>query len=163
MVGLLGQSAALLRCYVWLLFIGMCCLASPVTTATTTTAACNSFPPSELDALKSLYESTLGINWEWQPLTTGNKWSFVSDTVNPCSDDWQGISCVYTTSSGTKRDCFVEKLNLDNYNLVGSIPGSLAQLSMLTSLDLSSNPHSVCSLQSHPLDISLTGKWSIGR
>jgi Leucine-rich repeat (LRR) protein len=108
-------------------------------------------PPSqsEINALHDLYTSTNGENWSWRQNTTkyGSIWDFNTQPVNPC-DDWQGISCGLLQSGQTA----VEALYLPSYNLTGSIPQSIGNLSYLYLLDLNFNnisgrlPSTVCSI-----------------
>eukprot|EP01039_Chlorochromonas_danica_P007880 gene7880-8692_t len=107
-------------------------------------------PPSseEITALRDLYYATNGYNWTWlYPLSTyGNKWDFSTEVVNPC-DDWQGVTC-QNGSAGS----FVRKLELVSYNLTGSLPPGMANLTNLLELVLDYNnlqgyiPAGLCSL-----------------
>jgi len=82
----------------------------------------NGTPPSQVEALIALYNSTGGP--KWSPV----QWNISSD---PCLDGWEGIKCdqynnVYTVS-------------LQNNNLVGTIPSDIENLPALQFLYLSSN------------------------
>ena len=75
----------------------------------------------ERAALMALYDATNGNNW-----TDSTNWG----TDEPL-DHWHGV-----TASGGDR---VERLNLNNNNLTGSIPPALGDLSNLVSLFLHNN------------------------
>jgi Leucine-rich repeat (LRR) protein len=90
-------------------------------------------PDIEIAALQDLYDATNGDFWNWDG--PGNKWNFTDP--NPCADAWQGINCSQVPSGNT----YVHVLGVDlyDYGLVGSIPGTLQQLTQLTTLDLATN------------------------
>lgn len=99
---------------------------------------CTSAPPdTEVRALQALYDSTQGEDyWAWQPTdTAGQVWNFTT-SPNPC-DNWQGVEC---RQANTALPCQVDSLVLDGYDLVGSIPRALSNLTGLTTLQLSNNP-----------------------
>jgi Leucine-rich repeat (LRR) protein len=91
-----------------------------------------SVPDTELAALQELYDTTNGDSWNWYG--EGNKWNFTDP--NPCVDSWQGVNCSQTPSGGFLH---VTALGLNEYGLQGSIPLSIAQLTKLATLRLSSN------------------------
>ena len=78
-------------------------------------------PDTERDVLTTFYESTDGPNW-----TNNENW--LSDKP---LDQWFGI---VTNASGR-----VERLNLENNNLSGRIPGELGQLASLRVLNIANN------------------------
>ena len=56
-------------------------------------------PASEWNALYDLYNATSGENWRWRlnPVA-GISWNFSDFSINnPCTDQWQGIACKFTT------------------------------------------------------------------
>lgn len=102
----------------------------------------NSFRASELLSLQSFYNSTNGQYWTWDPFSddSGIPWNFTSLNVNPCSDSWQGLSCIEVTSDeGTVYDTVVE-LELPYFNLSGFISNDgVRGLTNLQEIMLTSN------------------------
>jgi Leucine-rich repeat (LRR) protein len=92
-------------------------------------------PVAELNALQDLYESTEGAKWLWRPRVDGAVWNFSGDP-NPCVDKWQGLEC---TPASPEPFRYVVSLDLSYYNMYGSIPASISNLTQLILLDLSSN------------------------
>ncbi len=93
------------------------------------------FPTSEYFALQDLYASTNGSFWHWLNTTDQSiPWNFTNPTVNPCLDNWQGITC-----SCSIVICSVSMLILESHNLIGRLPDSIGQLSNLTILNLKRN------------------------
>ena len=76
-------------------------------------------PIQEVLALHSLYKATDWDNWYWR--TTGKvHWNFTHIAEqNPCYPIWQGVECV---------DGYITELTLDAYNLRGSLPSQLSNL-----------------------------------
>jgi len=99
-------------------------------------ALSSTIPDYEMQALKDFYDSTDGV-W-WGKSFNDGQWDFTDDNVNPCAIDkaWKGLSCVYDSSNGIFH---VTSIDLQGYNLRGTLPSSLGQLSKLTYLFLSSN------------------------
>jgi Leucine-rich repeat (LRR) protein len=95
--------------------------------------AVKNIPSSEYNALYDLYESTDGPHWSWTNLSTSIPWNF-SHNANPCSQKWQGVTCVCTASI-----CHVTQLSLIKHNLSGPLVGTIGMLTHLTTLDLSNN------------------------
>jgi Leucine-rich repeat (LRR) protein len=89
-------------------------------------------PDTEIAALQDLYDATNGTYWNWHG--EGIKWNFTEP--NPCVDAWQGVDCSQIPSDGFLH---VTDLSLNEYGLQGSIPSSMAQLTQLATLRLSSN------------------------
>jgi Leucine-rich repeat (LRR) protein len=89
-------------------------------------------PETEIAALQDLYDATNGTYWNWHG--EGIKWNFTEP--NPCVDAWQGVNCTQIPSDGFLH---VTELILDKYTLAGTIPLSIAQLTQLATLRLSSN------------------------
>ena len=92
--------------------------------------------------LYDLYESTAGDNWRWK----GNNghWNFTSSITHdndPCevNNMWQGINCTYIGNNNSYYNRFISSINLTSYNLHGTIPSSISNLTYLQYLDLSSN------------------------
>ena len=88
------------------------------------------FNASEYSALKYLYDSTGGEYWTYYGTTDGH-WNF-SDPQPCVPTPWAGLTCDYSNVS-------VVKMYLSGFNLTGTIPASLGNLSQLESLDLYSN------------------------
>lgn len=106
-------------------------------------------PPHELQSLRDLFEVTHGENWRWLNASfSGIPWNF-SSNANPCADSWQGILCSQVPINGYKN---VIALALNLRHLVGTLPSSLFNLTMLRAMQLSSNnlygvfPHTVAQL-----------------
>jgi Leucine-rich repeat (LRR) protein len=89
-------------------------------------------PESEIAALQDLYDATNGDFWNWEG--PGNIWNFTNP--NPCYDFWQGVNCSLVAANGFLH---VIELSLCEYGLEGTIPASVAQLTQLATLRLSSN------------------------
>ena len=89
----------------------------------------------ERSALHDLYTATHGKHWKW----TGpaGRWNFSDPLVNPCETNltWQGITCA---SSGESL-YYVTTINLTDYNMAGSIPASLSQLTGLQEIIFNAN------------------------
>lgn len=100
-----------------------------------------SFPSIEYDALNDFFTSLDGSSWYWkQPYSQyGVPWSFRGANVtNPCTEGWQGVSCSCLNST-TAIEYHVASLILHSMDLLGTIPASLANLTMLMTIDLSTN------------------------
>ena len=97
----------------------------------------NSFPPIQLEALESLYNSTNGIDWDWKrPYEEyGYPWNFSHPYPNPCTERWQGVTC----SSDCPAQCDLISLSLPIYGLEGTIPSELGSLTNLQELSLNNN------------------------
>eukprot|EP01040_Poterioochromonas_malhamensis_P021406 gene21406-biopygen7121 len=86
---------------------------------------CSQAPPqSEINSLLALYSSTAGNQWTVS-------WNL--STSNPCAG-WHGVKCCRKETV-----CHVVALQLPDNNLVGSLPSTIGDLSMLETLDLSFN------------------------
>lgn len=98
-------------------------------------SSCSSIPNSELQALQALYNHTNGENWNWQlnEKEYGIPWNFTQLNPNPCTQDWQGITC-------DSMNCHVISLQLSDYHLEGILPSTLSELSELQILLISENP-----------------------
>jgi Leucine-rich repeat (LRR) protein len=90
------------------------------------------FPASELQALRDLYLSTNGSDWSWrtnnQSELVGQPWNFSTSQTNPCTQNWQGVTC---SSQCTISPCNVTGLDLTAMNLCGELPTSINQLTEL--------------------------------
>ena len=105
----------------------------------------------EIFALLALYTSTLGENWKWQnEQVAGPKWNFTREAngnfmYDPCksaapvSQTWQGITCSKPPNQCNIGPCQINKIELSRYNLFGTLPFELSNLTSLVSLYLSSN------------------------
>ena len=80
-------------------------------------------PASERAVLQALYTGTAGAGW-----TNSTNWN--GAVGSDCT--WFGVSC-------TVGDANIEQLNLSGNNLVGSLPATLNQLTLLRNFDASSN------------------------
>jgi hypothetical protein len=87
---------------------------------------------SSFAALKSLFISTNGNNWVWNPSSpSSTHWNFSKlDPSQPCLNSWQGITC-------DSDDIIV--LDLSSFNLVGQLPSDIDGLKNLKNLYLESN------------------------
>ena len=89
-------------------------------------------PDYEISALYDLYNSTKGSEWIWTP-SKGEPWVFADD-VNPCVEEWQGVTC-----SSNETVLHVLNLYLDGMRLSGKLPESLGNFTELLALSLNSN------------------------
>ena len=96
----------------------------------------STFSTIERQALSDLYASTDGDSWNWWQLTDTVTWNFSSLTVNPCTENWQGINCTYIE---TISEYHVTSIILSKHNLHGSLPNSIGEFSYLQHLQLDSN------------------------
>jgi hypothetical protein len=102
-------------------------------------------PSTERRALQDLYESTDGVHWNYGSSSAGTHWSFDDPDVNPCAEGWYGVQCSNNRITG---------LTLVGSNLIGTIPESLSQQTMLMHLDLGGNlligrvPITLCQIKS---------------
>jgi hypothetical protein len=71
---------------------------------------------AEYLALEALYNSTQGEMWRWDPAPEETEWHFPSSLDAPCSDEWQGVTCV---TIFVDRTCAVVELLLNARNLTG--------------------------------------------
>lgn len=112
-------------------------------------------PPSEIEALHAVFNSTNGHNWNWRNASEGRVWVFDA-SANPCTDNWQGVSCSLLPPLN------VVNLTLFDFNLHGSLPNELGNLTKLTFLRIAQNnglvgtlPHTLSKLSRlDALDIS---------
>ena len=106
----------------------------------------SNIPIAERQALQDLYESTDGTHWNYSSSSSaGTHWSFDDPDVNPCVEGWYGVQCV---------DNHITGLSLAGIHMIGTIPESLSQLTMLMHLDLGGNlligrvPTTLCQIKS---------------
>ena len=106
----------------------------------------SNIPSAERQALQDLYESTDGAHWNYgSSSSAGTQWNFDDPEVNPCVEGWYGVHCV---------DNHITGLSLSGINMIGTIPESLSQLTMLAHLDLGGNlligrvPTTLCQIKS---------------
>ena len=81
----------------------------------------------EVDSLRDLYLSTAGAHWRWRPAALGAVWDFTTDpdtgeAPDPCAEEWQGVTC-----SGVVNT-YISGLRLNRFNLTGTIPESICNL-----------------------------------
>jgi hypothetical protein len=97
----------------------------------------------EINALRSLYDSTAGDHWLWQneslygPFTSSHQ-------SDPCNDEnkvWQGITCSSPPNMcSLTEQCVIVSLQLQEYGLVGSLPPEMfILLTSLTNLQITSS------------------------
>lgn len=109
----------------------------------------NNVSSREISALYDLYTATRGYNWTWRSTSYGQIWNFSTNPVDPCN--WQGISC-NTSSNINYNNTFIYSLELVNYNLRGSIPASISNLTYLNVIYLNENyltgkiPNTTCDM-----------------
>ena len=111
-----------------LLLLSSSSSSSSLQLTTTTTTIDNNILDYERDALQDLYISTHGDHWRWNGGKKG-KWNFTNSNVNPCDEYnvWQGLNCTNISSI-----YYITHLNLTEYNLIGTLPDSIGNFSMLT-------------------------------
>jgi Leucine-rich repeat (LRR) protein len=103
-------------------------------------------PSTERQALHDLYDSTDGAHWNYDSSSGGTHWSFDDPDVNPCAEGWYGIRC--------SADYHIIGLSLAGSNLIGTIPESLSQLTLLRHLNVGGNlliekvPTTLCQIKS---------------
>lgn len=94
----------------------------------------------ERSSLYDFYNSTNGIHWSWK--SEKNHWNFTSIDNNPChfNSTWQGLKCTldYNISYNYTYH-YIISINLQNYNLIGSIPDSISNFTYLQELMLDYN------------------------
>jgi Leucine-rich repeat (LRR) protein len=108
------------------------------------TSSSANIPSTERRALQDLFECTDGAHWNYGSSSAGTHWSFDDHAVNPCTEGWYGVQCSNNRITG---------LILVGSNLIGTIPESLSQLTMLMYLDLGGNlligvPATLCQIES---------------
>jgi hypothetical protein len=96
-------------------------------------------PSYEVETLRDLYNSAQGSQWSWKlpEFQYGAIWNFEQINPNPCSEKWQGVTC---SSSCVSSPCSIMDLVLEDYGLNGTLPMSIGNLTVLTNLQISSNP-----------------------
>ena len=76
----------------------------------------NNLSVSELNILRTLYFSCNGPNWNYTMgvveggVSPGSAWDFNSVVVNPCADNWQGVTC--NSNCNSSIVCFIAVLNV---------------------------------------------------
>ena len=108
-------------------------------------------PAQEVEALAALYDACGGESWAWRSNEErfGAKWNFTVDEStrellsNPCSTSagstWQGVSCTLPPTQCSNQTCSVTSLSLGVYELTGSLPSQLGNLSSLEVVFLINN------------------------
>jgi Leucine-rich repeat (LRR) protein len=93
-----------------------------------------------LQSLEDIYVSCDGLDWNWNfSLPNYTMWQFPTAVDIPCTYDWQGIKCIALNVVDNISRCSITSLNLADYDLKGSLPASIRNLSDLSLLKLSSN------------------------
>ena len=122
----------------------------------------SNLPPSQIEALKDLYDNTAGMYWFWRNqyevsiLNHNTVWNFTG-YHNPCAEKWQGILCscesnnsftniwnlsfpsVSYEPSSNSTNCTVIALVLVLFNMTGKLPLSIGNLTSLQLLTFSFN------------------------
>ena len=111
----------------WVIALLVCC-------ASTDQSSSMNIRDDERSALYDLYTATHGKHWKWTGRT--GRWNFSDPLVNPCEANftWQGIKC----ASGESH-YYVTTINLTDYNMAGSIPTSLSNLTGINELIFNAN------------------------
>ena len=98
-------------------------------------------PYNQFQALKSLYDATGGNYWRW-PKLNNSHWNFnnanSSNYPNPCKG-WYGVVCVSNETLFDDAACNIYGLYLAGYNLTGTLPPDIANLTELLALNLPYN------------------------
>lgn len=99
------------------------------------TMAADNIPYTEMSALYDLYNATNGPHWAWYYNTNvfGIPWNF-SVAANPCTDRWQGLNCTLNST-----DYHITHIHLTAYNMKGTIPETIGQLTLLHTISLDFN------------------------
>eukprot|EP01032_Pedospumella_encystans_P013541 gene13541-15583_t len=114
---------------------------------------------AEYHALHDLYIATDGQNWLWKNNTAvyGIEWDFAT-LSDPCTNTWQGVNCTAVASDNLYH---IHSLQLNGFNMVGTVPSSIQALSQIELLDFGNNqlnggiPSALCSLSGlHTLQLS---------
>ena len=92
-------------------------------------------PAQEISVLQDLYISTNGNEWIWRDASYGIPWNFTAN-CNPCVENWQGVTCKLDPNSSSQH---IIMLSLNNYNLHGTLPTSLMNITKLEQLIMSNN------------------------
>ena len=94
---------------------------------------------TQVAGLEFLYNNTNGNYWIWKNITEyGNIWNFTSNgsnSPNPCTDNWQGVTC--TADCASLSVCNIIDLNMDSNNISGIIPNEIIYLSYIQSITIS--------------------------
>ena len=90
-------------------------------------------PPHEVEALCDFYNSTNGKDWNWDG--PDGHWNCTHAGANPYTEQWQGL---YYDRYGNNIE-HVTYISLDMFNLRGTIPPSLGNLTYLIDFDVETN------------------------
>lgn len=91
------------------------------------------FSITQLEALSDLYYATNGPTWLYSLCPSGQvAWNFTGTEINPCQEQWCGITCIDDQTS-------IRDLSLSVFGLKGRLPQSIDQFVDLETLDLSGN------------------------
>jgi hypothetical protein len=89
------------------------------------------------EALESLYNSTAGWNWKWDPLEPlSTIWQFPSHLDTPCSSRWQGLDCAWNVNGSM---CVIRQILLRYRDLTGSLPSELGNIISLAVFGVEDN------------------------
>lgn len=97
-------------------------------------------PASEVEALRHLYEATNGNSWSYST-GSGATWNFsLPDVlVNPCYEQWNGLKCTQAAQECDTSSCSIQEISLITFNMVGSIPRTVSQLTALKRISVYNN------------------------
>ena len=98
-------------------------------------------PRTEMEALYDLYTDTGGATtWAWK--ATEGVWNFSKSgdgmfVHDPCVEEWQGVTCSNSSRACSNPNivCHLVELDLNQYNLQGTLPDSLNQLNQMSKLN----------------------------
>lgn len=81
-------------------------------------------PESEVSDLKLLYDSTNGVDWNFEEFSGSQiPWDFTRplNETDPCSEDWGGLKCTSTAAECNSTTCHISWFNLVRVGLRGNI------------------------------------------
>lgn len=114
----------------------------------TLAGSCNcTLSPVDLSVLNELYISFNGSEWTYGGASSGSvcmAWNFSTYKQNPCTDNWCGVTCGVLNLNAYEcppidHDCYVIELDVNDFNLIGTIPPEIWTLNSLQTLNISSN------------------------
>ena len=90
---------------------------------------------TQFSALQALFDSCNGPSWKWNSSST--KWIFPSGLDVPCTDNWQGLTCL--SKPNNIGVCSIAKIELSSMNLTGPLPLEIGNFPDLADLKLDKN------------------------
>jgi Leucine-rich repeat (LRR) protein len=102
-------------------------------------AVAGTVPIDQVEALGIFYNATNGPDWDWKSNYTmfGEPWDVTSSSANPCLEHWQGVTC--TANCNSTPSCDITGLQLEQFNITGTLSASLGALSQLIVMDFTNN------------------------